>query len=288
MLDRRTFLAAMAALPVVPGAARAASDMNQALAALEKRVTGRLGVAVVDLESGRRFAWRGGERFRMCSTFKMLLAAETLRRVDRGEERLDRIVPVGEVKLGNSPVTEKHAGAGMTVEALCEAAITVSDNTAANLLHDIDGGPEALTAFLRGIGDRVTRCDRHEPELNFSAADDLRDTTSPEAILATWQTLLLGDVLTPASRARLTQWLIGNRTGDTRLRAGLPGTWRIGDKTGNDGQSVTNDIAIAWPREGRRPVLIAAFLSQAPADDRIRDGAIAEVGRIVVASGFGG
>ena len=122
--------------------------------------------------------------------------------------------------------------------------------------------------------------------MNFGAVDDPRDTTTPEAIIATWHSLLLGDVLSPASRTRLIDWLVGNKTGDTRIRAGLPRTWRIGDKTGNDGQSITNDIAIAWPGN-RRPLLISAFLSDASNDDDLRDGTIAEVGRILVRSGFG-
>ena len=290
MLDRRTFFTALALIPALsPMAALAkvdAQDINQALADLEKRAHGRLGVAAWDLESGRRFAWRGAERFRMCSTFKMLLVAQTLRRVDHGRERLDRRVRYGKVVLGNSPVTAAHVVEGLTVAELCEAAISVSDNTAANLLLQANGGPAALTALLRAIGDGVTRCDRHEPELNFGAKSDLRDTTAPEAIVATWQKLLLGDVLTPPSRAQLAAWLVGNRTGDQRLRAGLPKTWRIGDKTGNDGQSITNDIAIAWPKD-RKPLLIATFLSDAPNDDDLRNATIAEAGRILVRNGFG-
>ncbi len=290
MLDRRTFFTALALtpalLPLASHATPALADINQALAELEKHVPGRLGVAAWDLKTGRRFAWRGSERFRMCSTFKMLLAAQTLHRADLGQEHLNRQVHYGKVVLGNSPITQAHAVGGLTIAELCAAAITVSDNTAANLLLDANGGPAALTAFLRSIGDTTTRCDRHEPELNFGAATDPQDTTTPEAILATWHSLLLGDVLSPASRTRLIDWLVDNTTGDTRLRAGLPKTWRIGDKTGKDGQSVTNDIAIAWPGN-RRPLLICAFLSDAPGEDGLRDKAVAEVGRILVRSGFG-
>jgi beta-lactamase class A len=286
MLDRRTFLASLALSGALPFPASAA-DLTQALGALEKRARGRLGVAAWDLETGRRFAWRGRERFRMCSTFKLLLAARTLSRVDEGRERLDRVIPFGrEILLGNSPVTSAHVGDGLSVAELCAAAITVSDNGAANLLLDAGGGPAELTGFLRSLGDDVTRCDRREPELNFGAPADPRDTTCPEAILGTWNALLLGGVLSSASRDRLATWLVGNRTGDARLRAGLPSAWRIGDKTGNDGRSITNDIAIAWP-PGRKPVLIAAFLSEAPPDDDARSATIAEVGRILVTQGFG-
>lgn len=292
MSDRRTFLTTLSLVPVFPFLASRAgawpSGMNQAFADLERHIHGRLGVAAWDLQTGRRFAWRGHERFRMCSTFKMLLAAQTLHRVDAGEERLDRVIPYGrDALLDHSPITEAHVGSGLPVAELCAAAITVSDNAAANLLLAANGGPAALTAFLRATGDDVTRCDRREPELNFGAADDPRDTTRPETIVATWRTLLLGEVLSPASRARLADWLVANRTGDQRLRAGLPAAWRIGDKTGSDGKSVTNDIAIAWPKD-RRPLLIAAFVNGAPGDDDARNAAAAEVGRILVRNGFGG
>jgi beta-lactamase class A len=292
MLDRRALLLTLTTAPALLGTAvRAApngADLNSRMAALEKRSGGRLGVAALDLKTGRRLAWRADERFRMCSTFKMPLAAHVLRRVDQGREDLNRKVSYGKAALmGNSPITEKHVADGLTVGQLCEAVITRSDNAGANLLLDAVGGPKALTRFLRSLDDQVTRCDRYELELNFGAADDLRDTTTPNAILATWRTLLLDDALSKASRARLTEWLVANRTGDKRLRAGLPPGWRVGDKTGNDGKSITNDIAIAWPAPTRPPILIAAFLDRSSPDDDFRSSVHADLARILVADGFG-
>ncbi|MET3665281.1 class A beta-lactamase [Caulobacter sp. 1776] len=292
MLHRRTFLTALAAAPAaLPAWSLAAQTAPPALTSrisdLEQRSGGRLGVAVLDTHDGQRFAWRGEDRFRMCSTFKMPLAAAILRRVDQGRERLGRWIAYGpEVLMGNSPVTEKHVGAGMMVAELCEATITRSDNAAANLLLDALEGPASLTRFLRAIGDQTTRCDRREPELNTGAPDDPRDTTTPSAILETWKTLLLGDALSPASSQQLTDWVVANRTGDKRLRAGLPRGWRVGDKTGNNGKDTTNDIAIVWPR-GRKPVLIACFHDRGSADDDARDAVHAEVARAIVAAGFG-
>jgi beta-lactamase class A len=292
MLDRRTFLTALAAAPpllsvALPAFAHAAADLNSRINDLEQRSGGRLGVAVLDTQTGRRFAWRGDQRFRMCSTFKMHLSAAILRRVDQGRERLDRRISYGsDVLMGNSPVVEKNLGQGMTVGELCEATITWSDNAAANLLLDALGGPADLTRFLRAIGDETTRCDRREPELNTGTQDDLRDTTTPTAILATWKTLLLDDTLALASRRRLTAWLLANKTGGKRLRAGLPPGWRVGDKTGNNGQDTTNDIAIAWP-PGRKPLLIAAFHDRGSSDDGARSKVLADVARAVVATGFG-
>ncbi|WP_454717589.1 class A beta-lactamase [Caulobacter segnis] len=299
MFHRRKFLTALAAAPVVvPAFAKAAvfssapsSALSSRINELEQRSGGRLGVAVLDTQTGRRFAWRGDERFRMCSTIKLPLSAAILRRVDQGRERLDRRVRYGrDVLMGNSPVVEKHVEDGMTIGALCDATITRSDNAAANLLLEAlgpgDGGPAALTRFLRAIGDQTTRSDRLEPELNTGTPDDPRDTTTPAAITDTWKTLLLGDALSPASRKQLTAWVVANKTGDKRLRAGLPKGWRVGDKTGNNGKDQTNDVAIAWP-PGRKPVLIASFHDRGSADDDERNAVLADVARAVVAAGFG-
>lgn len=298
MLHRRMLITALVAAPTLtPGLSQAAlfaskppTDLSSRINELERTRGGRLGVAVLDTQTGRRFAWRGDERFRMCSTIKMPLSAAILRRVDQGRERLERRVTYGrDVLMGNSPVVEKHVEGGMTIGALCEATITWSDNAAANLLFDAlagGGGPAALTRFLRAIGDQTTRSDRREPELNSGAPDDPRDTTTPAAILATWKTLLLEDALSPASRRQLADWLIANRTGDKRLRAGLPRSWKVGDKTGNNGKDTTNDIAIAWP-PGRKPILIACFHDRGSADDDARSAVHAQVARAVAAAGFG-
>ena len=298
MLDRRMLITALAAAPaLMPVATRAAApspgtvtNLNSSINAIEQRSGGRLGVATWDLQTGRRFAWRGDQRFRMCSTFKMPLAAAILRRVDQGRERLDRVIPYGpEVLMGNSNATKQNLGKGMTVGALCEATTIWSDNAAANLLLDAlepKKGPEAMTRFLRAIGDQTTRVDRYEPEMNTGPESDLRDTTTPTAIVATWKALLVDDALSPASRKQLTAWVVDNRTGDKRIRAGLPRGWKVGDKTGNNGESITNDIAIVWP-PGRKPVLIAAFHDRGSSDDDKRSAVLAEVARALVAGGFG-
>jgi beta-lactamase class A len=177
----------------------------------------------------------------------------------------------------------------MTVGALCEATVTLSDNAAANLLLHTFGGPPALTAFLRGLGDTVTRLDGYEPGLNVVRPGEIHDTTSPSAMLGALRALTLGPALSAASRQQLVAWLVANQTGDKRLRAGLPAGWKVGDKTGSwsDGKvGTTNDIAVAWP-PGRPPLLITAYLSRSTLDDDGRNAVIAEVARLVVAAGFG-
>lgn len=195
------------------------TQVDAALAALESRHGGRLGVAMLDVGTGARVSRRADERFPMCSTFKLLAAALVLARVDRGEERLDRTVTFEAADLVTySPVTEKRVGqAGMTLAELCEAALTLSDNTAANLLLASFGGPSALTSYVRALGDAVTRLDRIEPHLNEATPGDVRDTTTPAAMLENVRRLVLGEALSADSRSRLAAWLVANKTGDARL-----------------------------------------------------------------------
>jgi beta-lactamase class A len=260
-----------------------AGAFEKQLAQIEARAGGRLGVAILDTAGGRQHGWRMNERFPMCSTFKVLLASAVLTRKDQGKEALGRkVVYAKDLVVANSPVSGPRAGGdGMTVSELCEAAITRSDNTAANLLLESIGGPAALTAFVRGIGDTVTRLDRNEPTLNEALDSDPRDTTTPAAMLADLRALLLGQHLSAASRGQLTAWLVANKTGDARLRAGLPKDWRVGDKTGTGERGTSNDIAIVWP-EGRAPLLVAVYLTGATqASAAQRDAAIAQVGALV-------
>jgi beta-lactamase class A len=249
------------------------------LAMLEHQRGGRLGVAVLDTGSGTRIAWRGDERFLMCSTFKLLLAAAVLRKVDSGTERLDRRIVFGkDVLLEYAPVTRQHIGPpGMTVAQLSEAAVTLSDNTAANLLLASIGGPSGVTRYARTLGDTVTHLDHLEPELNRHNGED--DTTTPWAMLGDMQELLLGDALSQASREQLTRWLTANKTGGDSLRAGLPPDWRESDKTGS-GRTANNDVAILWPPR-RKPLLVTAYYDNAGADGTARKAVLAEVGRIV-------
>lgn len=246
---------------------------SKAIGKLEARHGGRLGVAALDTGGRRAVSHRGGERFAMCSTFKFLLAAAVAARVDAGEETWDRQLAYGRDQLLEwAPVTGKpeNLDAGsMSVSALCEATMIWSDNTAANVLLATLGGPDGLTRFLRGTGDQTTRLDRIEPFLNENAPGDERDTSTPGAMLATMEKLILGDILTKESRGNLAAWLVDNRTGDKRIRAAMDPAWRVGDKTGTGKNGAANDIGIVWP-PGGGPVLIVVFCDspQASADER--------------------
>ncbi len=267
-------------------AARAATDaIGQAAAAAEARIGGRVGVCVFDPATGDRFGHRADERFPMCSTFKAVAVATVLNRVDEGREDLRSFVRYGKGELlDHAPVARLHLQqGGMNVEALCAAAIEQSDNTAANLLLARVGGPAGVTAFLRSIGDGVTRLDRTEPSLNSAIPGDLRDTTTPAAMAWTLKRLLAGPALKARSRGRLTGWMLHCATGQQRLRAGVPAAWRVADKTGTGEHGSANDIAALWP-PGRGPLLAAVYCTGSHAPAAALDGAIAEVGRAIARS----
>ncbi len=260
------------------------SHLPPLFAALEKTNSARLGASLLDTGSGETAGHRATERFAMCSTFKILLAAAILQRSDAGTEHLDRTLPIPPKPiLPYSPFTEPNAGAAMTISDLCHAILTRSDNTAANLLLATIGGPAGVTAFARSIDDQVTRLDRTETSLNDALPGDPRDTTSPEAMLGNLKTLLLGNVLSRASRDRLIQWMIGCQPGDNRLRTNLPPDWRAGDKGGANGETTTNDIAILWPT-GQAPILITAYLTECPGPETKRNAILAQVSRLIVSS----
>jgi beta-lactamase class A len=287
-LNRRSFIISSGLLLPAVGlgagtAISAENDITQQLASLEKRTGGRLGVSVLDTNTNVFFGHRQDERFAMCSTFKALAAAFVLARVDKGEEKLGRRIAVAKTDLhAHSPVTEKHVGDAMTVSELCDAAVTYSDNAAANLILASFGGPEGLTAWLKSIGDGTTRLDRTEPGLNEAKPGDPRDTTTPAAMMRTLGRLLLEDVLSPSSRDQFAAWLVANRTGDRRLRAGLPANWTIGEKTGTSGHGEAGDVGFMRPREGHT-ILASVYIAEATRKVKELEPIFAEVGKLIAA-----
>ena len=284
--SRRVFIFGAAACAAAPGARAADSHetLNSALARIERGSGGRLGVAVLDIYTNARTGHRESERFPMCSTFKLLACAAVLSRVEAKQERLDRRIAI-EAKdvVPDSSFIKAPVAGGMTLAALCEAAMTYSDNTAANLILHTLGGPAGVTAYARQIGDGVTRLDRVEPDLNEAVPGDARDTTTPHAMLQNVQTLALGNALAAPSKELLIGWLTGNKTGGKRVRAGLPAPWRVGDKTGAGERGTTNDVGIIWPPQ-RTPTLFAVYLTGTGASADARNATLAEVGRAIAAA----
>lgn len=283
-VSRRQFLrAGTAVLASASATSRLRANPETAtLGEIEVRTGGRVGVFALDTGTGRELANRPDERFAMCSTFKWVLAAAVFTRVDGGEMSLQDRLPFGPSDLlPNAPVTSSHAAEGaLPVGVLAEAAVKVSDNTAANLLLARLGGPAGLTAFIRSVGDEVTRLDRNEIELNDNVPGDPRDTTTPRAMVGLMRRILRGEVLLPGSRALLLRWMRECETGRRRLRAGLPPTWNAGDKTGGGKRGAVNDVAIASP-QGRAPILIASYLSDSSLETSRLEAAHADIGRLV-------
>lgn len=278
-LTRRRFAVGMSAFLGLGGVS-AKVDTSNAIAAIERRHGGRLGVFVQDTGSGRTLTHRADERFLMCSTFKGVLAGLVLSRIDVGHDDPNSLVPYGKQDLlGHSPVTAEHIGEGaLPVHALCAAIVLYSDNGGANLLLRRVGGPAALTAYVRRIGDLVTRFDRYE--LAASDRSGVLDTTTPRAISRTARTLLLGDALSPQSRALLVRWMIECKTGANRLRASFPTTWIVGDKTGT-GDGNCNDYAFVR-RRGRAPLVMASYYDAPGMELAAQEAALRDVGLVIV------
>ena len=278
-INRRTFLAAASSLVV---SSAFAEEAPPALAAYERETGGRIGLYAENLASGAKIAWRAEERFVMCSTFKASLAALVLARVDRGEDRLEDMVAYGAADLLDyAPVAKQNLAAGaMSVSDMCKAIVELSDNSCANLLLARSGGPAALTAFWRATGDTVSRLDHNEPELNRSPPGDPHDTTTPAAMAGNLRRLVLGEVLSKGSREHLTEWMVGCKTGNNRLRGGFPADWKVGDKTGSNGKDAAGDIAIAWPGAGG-PVLVCAYTQGGSPTPKQFEAVFAEIGRMV-------
>ena len=287
LIQRRTLLLAAAVTPLAGACSAwpkkgAQSDAETQLAELERACGGRLGVAGFHTGSGARLQHRAHERFPLCSTFKLVLAAAVLERSATDASLLGRRISVGKGDLvSHSPVAEKHLATGMTVNEMCAATMQYSDNAAANLLLKVLGGPAAVTAFARRIGDTTFRLDRTEPELNTAIPGDPRDTTTPAAMSDTVQRLALGDALGAPQREQMREWLLGNTTSTERFLAGVPKGWRVGDKTGAGSYGSTNDVGVLWPPSGA-PLVLSVYLTFPDKDAKGRNDVVASATRIAV------
>jgi beta-lactamase class A len=256
--------AAYATKPALADPAAPVPPINERIGALERRHNAYVGLFAADRNGGRSISHRGQEPFAMCSTFKGYASARVLQMVADGELTLDQKVFVDPAAIvANSPTTQPRAGSDMTLDELCQAALQVSDNTAGNLLLKTIGGPPAITAFARSIGDPSSRLDRWETELNSAIPGDPRDTSTPEALGGGYRDLLTGDALAPPQRQQLEDWTRANET--SSVRAGLPPEWTTADKTGSGDYGSTNDVGVAYGPAGQRVLL--AIMTRSKADD---------------------
>ena len=279
-MNRRDVMCSTLALLASPAQARRAPIT--ALADYERDSGGHIGLYAKNVKTGADVSWRPHERFVMCSSFKASLAACVLASVDRGQARLNELIAYSPADLMEwAPAAKQNMEKGaMSVADMCAAAVELSDNTCANALLARFGGPAALTAFWRSIGDSVSRLDHNEPQLNRTPLGDPQDTTTPAAMAGNLRRFILGQTLLSPSRERLTGWMLDCKTGDNRLRAGLPKGWRIGDKTGNNGKDASGDIAVTWSTRGEPIVICAYTRGGAPTPGQIDD-VFANIGRYV-------
>jgi beta-lactamase class A len=282
-VSRRHLLAAGAAFSLAGCSAEVnkAMDLTSRMLEIKKRHGGRIGVSA--LQGTKSVNLDSGERFAMCSTFKWVLAAAILQQVDQGKLSLGKEIAYGQKDLLDyAPVTEAHVGDGkMAIGDLCAAAVELSDNTAANLLLPLVGGPAGLTQFVRGLGDATTRFDRTEPTLNTNVAGDDRDTTTPQAMALLLKTVFTGTVLKPASLDRLKAWMIATSTGQKRIRSVVPAGWTAGDKTGTGENGAVNDVAVIWPDKGD-PIFMAIYTSGGTLDAAGREAIVADTAKLAL------
>lgn len=267
--------AARASTPTGP------ADSEHRLAQLESEHRARIGVHAVDTGTGLEVSYRGDERFAYASTIKALAAGAVLDDLGPGDLS-QRLFFTEEELVDYSPVTELHVEDGLSVREVIDAAITVSDNTAGNLLFDLVGGPPALdAALLEDAGDDVTEVVRREPDLNTAVPGDSRDTTTPAALAETLGAYVLGDVLPRSDRRLLDRALRRTSTGDALIRAGVPRGWQVGNKTGSASYGTRNDVAVLRP-PGRAPILLAIMTTHDEEDAATDDALVAAATRIVV------
>lgn len=262
------------------GSRRASVEAPDRLAELETAIGGRIGVAGLNTGTGAMVSHRANERFPFCSTFKLLAVSAILARSATDRGLLDQQIGYTEHDLAKySPITSQHAGEGMTVAAICAAALQYSDNTAANLMIRLLGGPDAVTSFARSIGDEMFRLDRWETALNEATPGDPRDTITPAAMMTDLRRATLGDLFGAPERDQLVAWMRGCTTGLKRIRAAVPAGWLVADKTGSGDYGTANDIAVIWP-PGKAPIVLAVYSTQGSKDAPVRDDIVATAAKI--------
>lgn len=272
-------------LPLIANAHQipATASIQKKLAELEASVDGRLGVSAINTANNTRIQYRGEERFPFCSTSKVMTVAAILKESEKNQSFKKTIIYGKEdvEKSGYAPITQQHLSHGMSVNELCQAAIEYSDNTAMNLLMKLLGGPSAVNTYAESIGDHTFRLDRWEPELNTAIPGDNRDTTTPNAMADSLKQLALGNSLALPQRGLLQTWLKNNTTGNTKIRAGVPKNWVVGDKTGSGSYGTTNDIAVIWPSKCS-PIVLMVYLTQKEKDAVKHDEVIASATHLVL------
>ncbi len=274
-------LAGPAALPID-------SAFERRLLAVAEGSHGRIGVAALDLSSGRSVAVLGEQPFPMASTAKVAIVATFLADVDAGRLRLsDRypmMFPLPSAKF-SSAIAPARPGEMLSAQELIERAITLSDNHATDGLLAAVGGPWAVDRWLRGAGLTGIRLDhnintlvRDDGMVNPATTIDIHDSTTPLTMVRLLAGLYQGNWLSPASRDVLLGAMSRCKTGVHRMRLLLPGDALIGHKTGTLANT-SSDVGFIRTPGGRTLALAIYVTGQGSKPDR--ESRIATIARAV-------
>jgi beta-lactamase class A len=280
---------------------------------------GTVGVSAVHIESGRRIAYHAGERFPMASTYKVPIAVQLLTRADRGEISLEEIIELKPADLhpesGILTPYFKKPGVKIPVQNLLELMLVLSDNSAADLILRLAGGPEQVTARLKTMGiaemevhrstvhliadwagytlppeadwtpdlferlpKTVTPESRRAAARNFAA--DRRDTSSPEAMSTLLERIFTGRILREESGRMLLEILERCQTGKNRIKGLLPPGTPVAHKSGTLG-GTTNDAGIITLPHQAGHIALAVFVKSSDKEAAQREMAIAHIARSI-------
>lgn len=275
---KKFLILALALLMILSGCKQETPELN--FGALEAKYNAKIGVYVLDTNDNSEIAYNADERFAYCSTHKFLSVGALLQRKTFDELNELRIYSADEI-LPYSAITKAHVADGLTLAEICEAALRISDNTAANLVMEELGGIDAFRDSLRAIGDTVTEPARLEPELNIYNPGSLDDTSTPRQLAKDLQMYLLGDLLRDDKKILLASWMSDNSITDDLIKAGVPKDWKVLDKSGAGiNYGMRNDIAVIFPPK-RNPIVVAIMTRRNEAGARYDNELVADVARMI-------
>lgn len=265
------------------------SSLPADLAAIAKGADGRLGAAVLLVETEEAVAIHGDGHFPMQSVYKAPIAMAVLREVDEGRLQIDAPIHVAPSDLVpatmHSPLRDRNPGGNVDVplRELLRLAVEESDGSASDVVLRVLGGKPKAQACLSSLGIEDMRIATTEAELGHDPRVQYESWATPRAAVRWLAALQRGQGLSPASRALLLGWMRTTKTFPTRLKGRLPAGADVAHKTGSSGSRngftpATNDIGIITLPDGRH-LAVAVFLSDSKADDAARDAAIAKVAR---------
>lgn len=316
-LARAVLITAVLAVGL-PAAEPETDHLRTEVARLARITDGIVGVSALHIESNRRFAFHGDDRFPMASAFKIPIAVQLLARVDRGEISLDQMVTIEPHDLhpGSGTLSSLFTkpGVALSVRNLLELMLLISDNSATDIMLRLAGGPEQVTAKMRELGisgisvNRPTVnliadwigatvpaekdstpggwgkvFDAVPPEQRKQAADrfnqDERDTSQPNAMAGLLEKIYHRELHKPETAALLLDILYRCRTGDARIKGLLPPGTEVAHKTGTIGGTV-NDVGIVNLPDDAGHVVLALFVKQGSKEED-SERAIAQISRAI-------